>query len=90
FDVVLVDDISRMKFVSLVGAYKNGAHMDAETMGVRKKFSGLMRYFRSGKIVLTGADRICVDGEIYPSAGKTITIENLHRATIVGDAFFGA
>ncbi|MCD8314243.1 MAG: hypothetical protein LUD44_01165 [Firmicutes bacterium] len=90
FDVVLVDDISRMKFVSLVGAYKKGAHMDAETMGVRKKFSGLMRYFRSGKIVLTGADRICVDGEIYPSAGKTITIENLHRATIVGDAFFGA
>lgn len=90
FDVVLVDDISRMKFVSLVGAYKKGAHIDAGTGEVKEKFSGLMRCFRSGKIVLTGADRICVDGEIYASAGKTITIENLRRAIFVGDAFPGA
>ncbi|MCD7776566.1 MAG: hypothetical protein LUH54_04255 [Firmicutes bacterium] len=89
FDVVVVDDISRMKFVALVGDYKKGAHMDSASGAVKSEFQNLMRYFRARCVTLSGADRICVDGEIYSAVGRRMTIENIKRALRVRDALGG-
>jgi len=68
-DVLIVKDISRAKFLSLVGSYRKGTHVHAETWAVYPQFRGILEYRRCRTLRLDGVKRICLDGEVLPVSG---------------------
>ena len=60
-DVCLIKNISRAKFVSIVGQYRSGEYL------FNKKLEGLIEYFRAKSVEVDfGEERnICIDGEIF-------------------------
>lgn len=73
-DVCIVNAISRLKFISLIGLYKNGTHLDSP------KAVGIINYKKGKSVEIIGDDELCycIDGELNYS--KTIKIEVLERA----------
>ena len=63
-DVMIINKISRPKFISLVGDYKKGTHMDYEKCKPTDKFAGIIDFFRCKSMEIDNIDKICVDGEI--------------------------
>jgi diacylglycerol kinase family enzyme len=59
-DAVIIRNVSRIKFLSLVGAYKNGTYV------TDPKADGVIEYVkcRSIKYEFDGVQSICVDGEV--------------------------
>jgi len=72
-EVCIVKPISIFKFVSLIGKYKKGTHLD------NPKFRKIIKYKRAKKVVIESDDnfKICIDGEIYK--GANIEIENMNK-----------
>lgn len=68
-ELCFVKPISRLKFLTLVGLYKKGEHLDSE------KFEKYIYYRRCRKIEIIGRDNLAVtcDGELY--CGKEFTVE---------------
>lgn len=66
-DVLIVNDIGRIKFASLVGDYRNGIHADKDTGIVSDKFKDTLSYRKCRKISLYGIPQICADGEVEDS-----------------------
>ncbi len=60
-DACFIKDISRTKFVSIVGQYRSGEYLFNE------KLSHLVEYVRAKKVSLDFGERrnICIDGEIF-------------------------
>lgn len=63
-DVMMVDRISRMLFISLVGDYRKGKHIDPVTMEPVKSFKKFMSYIRCRAVDISGMEHVCIDGEI--------------------------
>ena len=63
-DVCLIKNISRAKFVSIVGQYRSGEYL------FNKKLEGLIEYFRAKSVEVDfGRERnICIDGEIFTTS----------------------
>ncbi|MBP3393060.1 MAG: hypothetical protein J6M38_00950 [Lentisphaeria bacterium] len=68
-DVLVVDDVTRMEFISLVGAYHEGTFIDDHGV-MMEKFKKLLKYKRCRAIEITGPERFCLDGEIFRAEGK--------------------
>lgn len=68
-DVLLVQDMSTARFLSLVGSYRKGTHVNPETWTPYPPFSEILQYRRCRTMRLDGAKRICLDGEILPASG---------------------
>ncbi len=66
-DVILARNMSRRRFISLVGDYRKGTHIDAETLTPRSKFAPYIEYRRCDSITFSGIREICLDGEIIPA-----------------------
>lgn len=73
-DVLLVNDISRLKFVSLVGDYRAGTYIDSSG-ALKPQFAKALSYRRVRKAAIEGAERFCLDGEILPCSDGRITVE---------------
>ena len=74
-DVLIVNDVSRLKFISVVGDYRKGDFIDEEGK-LSKKVENILSYHRCRKMTLTGVDRFCLDGEIYDTGDyKTVELE---------------
>jgi len=74
-DVLIVNDVSRLKFISVVGNYRKGDFI-SEDGKLGKKFLDILSYHRCRKMTLTGVDRFCLDGEIYDTGDdKTVELE---------------
>ncbi len=69
-DCIAVKNISRAKFVSLVGDYKKGLHLS-------EKFKGIIDHFKCGKADLYFDDEtpVSVDGEIIRTKELHISVE---------------
>ncbi|MBE6667595.1 MAG: YegS/Rv2252/BmrU family lipid kinase [Ruminococcaceae bacterium] len=67
-DTILVKDITRRKFVSIVGTYKKGTHLKYTQILSNKKAKKIDIFFEK-------TTNICVDGEV-------ITAEELHLESI--------
>ena len=63
-DIMVINKISRLKFISLVGDYKKGTHMDYAKCKPTDKFDGVIDFFRCKSMEINNIDKICVDGEI--------------------------
>ena len=68
-DVLLVRDISRARFLSLVGSYRKGTHVNPETCTPYPPFKDILEYRHCRTLRLDGVKRICLDGEIIPATG---------------------
>lgn len=74
-DVVLVKNISRARFISLIGDYKNGTHINNDTLEISPKLSDVALFKRAKKLVIKGAHRYAADGEIIDSKSGYLEIE---------------
>lgn len=72
-EVCLVRPVSRLTFVSLMGKYQRGEHLDDH------RFDKYIRYKRAHTLTIEAPDGFCVslDGELYFSSH--IEVENLHQ-----------
>lgn len=77
-DVLLVRRISRLRFLSLISAYRAGRHLDAESGEVVPKFRDYMIYRRCRKMKISGITTLCVDGCMVD--GNEAEIEVLPQA----------
>lgn len=61
-ELILVKKMSRLKFISLIGKYKKGTHIqDGKAI---KKFSKYFSYVKCKHVEISQIDYYCVDGEI--------------------------
>lgn len=69
-DVSLIDKVSRKQFISLVGAYKNGTHLETK---LGKK---IVRYSHAKSVTFEFAEptNVCIDGEISPLERLEISV----------------
>ncbi|MBE6565020.1 MAG: hypothetical protein E7655_07090 [Ruminococcaceae bacterium] len=63
-DVILIRKISRARFLKLVGDYKAGRHVDAESGVPFDRFQDIVVYKKCLKAVVRGMEEVCVDGEV--------------------------
>lgn len=82
-DVLVVNDVSRLKFMSLIGDYRTGEYID-ETGKMKKKFEGVLDYVKCKEIEIRGPEKICLDGEIFSTEGEPV------KAAIVKNALWFA
>ncbi len=72
-DVLVVNNVSRLTFLSVVGAYKAGTYID-ENGKMEPRFSEILTYRKCRKITVEGPELYCIDGEVYET-GETRTVE---------------
>ena len=84
-DVLIVNDVSRLKFISLVGDYHNGSYIESDGK-IKDSFSQVISYHRCRKMELTGPEYICLDGEIY----ETDRERRISAEVCPGAVFFAA
>ena len=68
-DILVVKNIFRAKFLSVVGAYRAGTHFHQETRTLTHAFASIAEYRRCKAFTLDTVSRICLDGEIIPACG---------------------
>ena len=71
-DVLMVRDVGRLRFVTVVLTYKKGNHIEpvtvpAKRVEVKSKYSDFMSYRKCVKLEYDTAGDLCYDGEIYPT-----------------------
>lgn len=72
-DVLVVNDVSRLKFVMLVGDYRAGTYVD-EKGNLKEKFKKVLSFVRCGRMTVTGPEWFCLDGEVFPT-GEDRTVK---------------
>lgn len=63
-DMLIIDKVSRGKFISLVGDYRKGTYIDKDTKEIKPKFRSVLNYYRCKKVHIEGIRAICADGEV--------------------------
>lgn len=69
-DITIIEDISRMFFISMFPSYSKGTHLEKKKV----KEGGMIKYTKEKSLKITGNDgvfRLCTDGEI--SRQKQVT-----------------
>ncbi|MBQ8370772.1 MAG: hypothetical protein IJY35_12415 [Clostridia bacterium] len=84
-DILVVNDVSIPKFLSLVGAYHDGNYID-ENGVVSEKFTNVISYRRCRAMEIVGPTRYCLDGEIL----ETGEDRTLRAEVIPGALWFAA
>lgn len=64
-DVLTVQNISTAKFLSMVGAYRRGAHVNPETCQPYPPFREILRYRRCRRVEIECVKTVCLDGEVH-------------------------
>ena len=82
-DMLIVSNISKAKFISLVGEYRSGTYIDPVTKVIKPKFADILKYIRCKKVSVSGIKAICIDGELEEV--ETVDIEVVPNAiTYIG------
>ncbi|MBR5445318.1 MAG: hypothetical protein IKV57_04305 [Clostridia bacterium] len=77
-DVLVVQNISRLQFVSMVGAYHDGSFITPEGE-ILPRFRKVLSYYRCRKMHIAADEPFCLDGEICPPA-LDLTVEVIPEA----------
>lgn len=72
-DVVLIKNVSRSTFVSIVGDFKAGNLVD-ENGKVVDKVKDILRYERCTAVKFEGCEAVCADGEIFEAKSVDISV----------------
>lgn len=73
-DLMIVKKVSRLKFISLVGKFMKGRHIDLQTLKPIKAFEKYMIFKKCKSVTIKNIDRICADGEIWDTNQVTVGI----------------
>lgn len=73
-DMLIISNISRARFLSLVGEYRTGTYINHETMEIKPKFADILKYIRCKKVTVTGIKSICIDGELEDADSVEIEV----------------
>lgn len=74
-DVLIVNNVSRLRFLTVVGAYHAGSYID-ENGVMDSKFTKILTYRKCRKITVEGPELYCLDGEVNPTdASRTVEAE---------------
>ena len=73
-DVMIINKMSRFKFISLVGDYRKGTHIDHETGKPSKRCEKVVDFYRCKSLEIKNVDKICVDGEICYESSLDIEV----------------
>lgn len=72
-DVLLVNVISRLDFVRIVGVYHDGTHILPDGTP-NPKYADIISYIKCRKITIEGMEAICIDGEVKKTAKAEIAV----------------
>lgn len=73
-DLLYVKDMSRTRFISMIGDYKKGTHINAQTGKVVDKYADIMFAYRCTDVNIEGMEKLCADGEIAPADSVSISV----------------
>ncbi len=73
-DMLIVSNISKAKFISLVGEYRSGTYIDPVTKAIKPKFAEILKYIRCKKVSVSGIKAICIDGELEETENVDIEV----------------
>ncbi len=71
-DLLVVKNISRPRFISIIGDYKKGTHINADGT-VNARFADILSYVKCKSIKIKGMRAICTDGEVVECNEVQIT-----------------
>ena len=81
-DVLVVNDVSRAKFIALVGDYRAGTYL-GEDGEVKEKFKSVVDFIRCRRMTIRGMERVCLDGEVFETGtDQTLEAEVLPGAVL--------
>ncbi|MBQ8641312.1 MAG: hypothetical protein IJ480_03770 [Clostridia bacterium] len=72
-DVLVVQNITRRQFISMVGHYRSGTYI-SETGEIMPRFRKVLSYYQCRKMHIQTDEHYCLDGEICGRAGD-LTVE---------------
>jgi len=78
-DVLVVNNVSRLKFISLVKDYHNGTFI-GDDRELLEKFRKVLVYQKCRRITIEGPKHFCIDGEVLPTENTPITAEVVQNA----------
>ncbi len=73
-DVLIARNMTRRQFVGLVGGYRGGTHVNAETAAVYPQYAQHIVYRQCRSMTLSGVSQICLDGEVIPAGGVRVEV----------------
>ncbi len=68
-DVLIARDMTRRQFLSLIGGYRSGRHINPETLTPYPQYARYIEYRRCRTVAFSGVREICLDGEVIPATG---------------------
>ena len=68
-DILIINDLPRLKFLSLVGDYRAGTFVD-EKGYLRDRFKGILSAYRCRGMKIRGPQYYCLDGEVLEADGE--------------------
>lgn len=74
FDAMVINMMSKPTFLKLVGDYRAGKHVNAETGEVNEKYKGLLEYHQCTKMTVKNIERYGIDGEVFYGDTAEITV----------------
>ncbi len=77
-DVLVVRDITRRQFISMVPAYRKGNYVD-ENGNLMEKYRDILSYYHCKSMHIATDEGYCLDGEICP-ATRSLTVEVVPQA----------
>ena len=73
-DVMVIKKISRKRFISLVGDYKKGGHMNFSTGAPSDKFADIISFKKCTKLTITQMKKLCADGDIEAMESAEVSV----------------
>lgn len=73
-DVLVIKNVTRLQFLTLVGAYRAGSYID-ESGKMPPRFSRVLTYRKCRKMTIEGLELYCLDGEVRPTDAQRVEAE---------------
>ncbi len=73
-DFIAIKKVSRATFLRLISSYKKGKHLSAKTMSPTDGLEKYIIYRKCKRVVISGINNICSDGEIAESTKLDMSI----------------
>ncbi len=78
-DILVVKDVTRREFLSMVGDYKKGTYIESDGT-IKERFEDILMYRRCEEYRVSGIERYCIDGELVTPADGVVTVKCMKNA----------
>lgn len=88
-DVLVIKNVTRLQFLTLVGAYRAGSYID-ESGKMQPRFARILTYRKCRKLTIEGPELYCLDGEVRPTALRPTDSQRVEAEVIPGALWYAA